>query len=83
MKKYSKVLAITITFALMVSFVPAFTSAAESDDDLPEPVDSSELDYSPSESESIYSDVLVDTAIKPSIGGALQILEVDGKTPMR
>jgi len=41
----------------------------------------SESSYSPSVSESVYSNLIVPTAIKPSVGGALKVLEVDGKKP--
>lgn len=77
-------LALIMVLALIVSFLPTMVGATEPVD-LPQAKDSlklaseSESVYSPSVSESVYSNLIVPTAIKPSIGGALQVIEVDGK----
>lgn len=84
MKKMSRQsLAIIMVIALLVSFLPTMVGAEPVN--LPRVNNSLNLEsvsesiYSPSVSESVYSDVIVPTAVKPSIGGALQVLEVDGK----
>ena len=75
-------MAITMVLALIGSFLPTLVGATELVN-LPEVNDSlnfasvSESVYSPSVSESVYSSVL-----KPSIGGALQVLEVVGKNTL-
>lgn len=85
MKKMSKqVLAVIMVLALVVSFLPTMVGAAEPDnspgvEDSLKTASLSESSYSPSVSESVYSNLIVPTAIKPSVGGALKVLEVDGK----
>lgn len=71
MKKMSRqTLAIILVLAMVLSFFPTVAGAVE-------PIDmSSGYD---SQSESVYSGVIVPTATKPSDGGALQVIEVDGK----
>jgi len=87
MKKMSKqVLAVIMVLALVVSFLPTMVGAAEPDnspgvEDSLKTASLSESSYSPSVSESVYSNLIVPTAIKPSVGGALKVLEVDGKKP--
>lgn len=84
-KKITKqILAITMVLALIACFLPTRVGASELAN-LPE-VNSlnyasvSESVYSPSVSESVYSNET--NVIKPSIGGALQVLEVAGKNTL-
>lgn len=84
MKKVSKqILTIAMVLALIGAFFPTVVGAAE-------PTTFTELEDSlalASVSESVYSEdpypnLIVPTAIKPSVGGALQVLEVDGKNTL-
>lgn len=81
MKKVTKqILAITMVLALIACFLPTRVGANELTN-LPA-VNSlnyasvSESVYSPSVSESVYN------VTKPSVGGALQVIEVDGKNTL-
>lgn len=88
MKKVSKrIWAIIMVLAMIQAFIPTVVGAIEPIN-RPEENDSlsftsvSESVYSPDDSESSYPNLIVPTAIKPSAGGALQVLEVDGKNTL-
>lgn len=82
-----QILAITMVLALIGSFLPTFVGATELVN-LPEVknylnlTSVSQAVYTPSVSDSVYSNETVSNVIKPSVGGALQVLEVDGKNTL-